>query len=1050
MSVDPAADLEFCKLVESCRLTSLSFARVKQALLVLDPTALDGLSFFSRVVLFFSFSNVNRRKAYLLPYFLREQKRIEKRSASVVTAFNTLFSITFPEMVATSEEFQVKKTLLIDKAKFFPDLKEKIASCASKEDIQILEAQVSDRLNQLLVIKKKAATLALKIQNAPLTIPHIFLNTDGKSSKEATWNRIKESLLKPIEIGSKASFEDHNSFTSYIEEESNKLKKLEDYYLVYEQSTLVANALEELVTSTCGCYKPLYDNCSIRFIGFVEDALLSAAPDIIKHIQNQKERILKTDKTIQGIYSELKRKSIPIFNEFLGPALRSYPDLFKMANTIVDRVDPSTVEGHVRLTDDIEKDIIQKVSLSCQKLFEEVRALLKKGYSRNKKMEEIESFQKKYQLILSPMKSYLDLKKTYEDQEKIAESLSIKRHVLLQLPATQIDQTIDYQYENCKELIRNSSSLFTELVAKIDQLEISAENAKQTLKLRLFEVFTETTPFPDLLSKIKEAHKQLQDQIIQYDNSFYNGQMLLSEYKGKIAELAYEHDVVLIRNEFFFRAENLHALRQECRAILLLIQLYRRLLEVIQASDTQTVYKKAYLFESEMKTLLHHLENPFDLFYSCLTQESVQSTFTRFRLQIEQNKSKVDSLKQECLQKLKNEWHTLKNVLLAATDDLEEVLKSAEGVRPNLFTPLKKSITEGSKEEIESILEHISTLEKNYPFIQPFAFYLQLQDRKVRREFLLEVKQIYTHICQFLEFAKNVQYIKTFEEKRVDSILEAFDSLGIFEEENGALLSCKAAFIAYKTKIKNSIRLVEEEVLLDIGLLDNKAILAINDTEIKEVLRAVLKQAKKHVLAPEIGTYAQLESIQPESKSVSQRALSHLLNDILSWTRKKPDEVDSTTALLEELSFFCRLLFLYRAYNFAKKGNALAIRAKLFYEMFFIIHELENILRAFRKSSTDELEQDVYFINECHELRKELQKLDTKGEDPFLLKPRIECIFDKIALIPEIKKGCLSKAFDLTTIRNDLLSKIEELNTQSDLRQPLLFHYIPGYLAYFK
>lgn len=358
-------------------------------------------------------------------------------------------------------------------------------------------------------------------------------------------------------------------------------------------------------------------------------------------------------------------------------------------------------------------------------------------------------------------------------------------------------------------------------------------------------------------------------------------------------------------------------------------------------------------------------------------------------------------------------------------------------------------ITECPKDkETETLLEYISKLEKSYPFIQPIVFFLQIQDQKTRREFLTEAKHIYEAASKCQQFAKNMQYVKTFEEERVDDILEAFEHLGIIEEENSEFSMCKAAFIAYKSRMNKSIRLVEEEVFLDIGLLDNKAILNINESELKAILREAITKAKKHLLEPESGISAQLETLKCGKKTVSEKALCHLLGDISLWATKKIE--DNYSTLLEELAIFCQLLFRSRAFIFAKRGSPSDIRTIVLFETALLIQEIEIFLRKQRQSSLKEVEPDICFFEECHLFRKELQKFETESEDPSLLKPFLDRLFDKISLIPEIKTTSSTVDFDLTKLRTELYNQLEELAVRAEMSPATLPHYIPGYLAYFR
>src|SRR5207247_1890154 len=137
------------------------------------------------------------------------------------------------------------------------------------------------------------------------------------------------------------------------------------------------------------------------------------------------------------------------------------------------------------------------------------------------------------------------------------------------------------------------------------------------------------------------------------------------------------------------------------------------------------------------------------------------------------------------------------------------------------------------------------------------------------------------------------------------------------------------------------IVLVERELLLDIGLLDRRALFDVEENKLKSVLHNALEKAKENVW------HLKEELIGIKEEGVlSKKVLEHLVTQLSAWAEEKIQTTDDDIVFyLSRLMRFCHFLFESKVLLVERYGALSATCAKLISELSVYIQFQEQYLQ---------------------------------------------------------------------------------------------------------
>lgn len=664
-------------------------------------------------------------------------------------------------------------------------------------------------------------------------------------------------------------------------------------------------------------------------------------------------------------YQELKRRANPVLQKLFSSEYMIYRDL------------PKKVEQLLAVQETSDEQLQQ------------INALLEIAKRRNVKLQELEFFQKDFAKMLAPLDSFKDLQKEKGALESEASKARLTRQELFSAHVDEIEKLFQERTKLQEMLLAKVAEIAERLNKECEQLQMRAEFVKKTIFLRLFEIFTGVCPYKDLTETLSLLKQTLTDELLQLVDRFYSGEITCQEFSSGCEQLAYDHDVVKLRNEISYRSSRLKDLRE------VVYELYQEAINLRRLSEVtpqEKRYRDLLFLCRAMKDTIRDIENPFVAFAKATNKDEINYVFRAFWMKIEEFEPQIHSLKEGVNQEV------LKHTFLLAVDDLEEVLKLTLGTRPPLVVHFERNVPGMTIEEC------IKDLEARYPFIRPFPFFMQISQSSMRQKCLQEANKLHEHIEKARHFAKLMQYIKTFEEERVDVILEAFEKEFYLEDEGRD--EALSVWEKYLASMQRAVDFVIEEVLLEIGLLDMQAL---GDVD-KEKLTKILQLATNH---------------------------AHYVAKRLSLKFKEPG------GLLENLRLFCHDLFDMKVLLASQKNSFVAKTLHVLNQYKDLIAYVQHFLEQERVHKSGLW--GIPWIEECHKLRHIWE--GTRWDD---LRPLHKKLFDEIVKIPEIAQA-QAKGQDPLELQKRKEQFEEELSTCDSLskKPELPFIYLPGYIRFF-
>ena len=756
--------------------------------------------------------------------------------------------------------------------------------------------------------------------------------------------------------------------------------------------------------------------------------------------KSPKERTRELALIVNEEREKFRNKALVLFNQLFSDELNIYQDLSEAAEKLFEKTVPNEIVQEGEHSDVAFRVAIKKITSFFNSLFQEMSELVKKGQERVQKLNKIAEFQQKFLKCSGFFTAFADFKEQKIRVLKELQSLSLPHSMLRGLEMSKMDALINLHYEKYLAMEKSAPLFFEQSFQELKNLLKLCTHATQTVKRRLFEIFCDITPFQDLCESFQKLRAALCTQIATLQNLYFKGVSTSFELCQGLFDLAYEHDVQLLRNEIAFRATRLQELREQNIHLLQAMLIARRYLQIGNILPQESIYLEVCALCQELEQFLKYIENPFAVFKACVALENVNEEFRKLWIRMEGFEDRVQNLKKRLQETFSKVIEKIKIRLLRVADDIEEIEKEQKKNRPNLVVPLERGLHDELvpiENQWDVVLDECTNLEKQFPYCQPLSFFMAIDDFQLRKRLFLEAIIVDAKIKQATEFARALQYIKIFEEERIDTILDVLERHYLIEDD---ATNAADAFESYSQQLLRKAEFVQREVVLDIGLLDMRSLFDVDAKKLKEALLAAIDKAQQQVSA----VVRDLEALKVEDEIV-KRVVRTLVCNIKIWETEKVTSKEESAFLLKQLMLFCHFLFEAKMVMEAKNANSTGKYAMLISGMRAYVDFIEGFIEKRRQV---EGFGKMPWLPEMHALHRDVETLELIQEEAAVYKKTFDDLFKKIEEIAEIKMESEEEKRARLKFQSELLKQVDEAGVIGKKRAfTQLLHHIPGYLA---
>jgi|GEM_PF-5716634 len=733
----------------------------------------------------------------------------------------------------------------------------------------------------------------------------------------------------------------------------------------------------------------------------------------IKRVIEEEKRLIALNEKVQGKIDAFMSEGAALYQEFHKKSCSIFSDYASRFQELLRAPFVCSIDA---LPGEIEK---RRGALE---------ALLRKGERRKANFSEISSFQSRAVNVLDKLSRYKDMEKEHKMLSQQIEEVQISEREMLSWKKEEIKEKLEEGRKRYQQFSLKAISLFKEAHTKAHRLEEEFYDSTRTVKRRLFEIFSLVTPYPDLFNLLERRREELVKSMREETEAFFSGKRSIEEVRKKYINFAYDPDVRHLRSDFIFRASRLKELRDVAHQLLERLELLRRFTEIIGLQHEHASI--AHVIE-KVTDLLDKIENPFYLFEhaSLHTYESANAIFRECWVEIEEYQKRVEHLEEKCAPLFKQSQKSLIDAFFYALDNVEKMIKSMEGKRPNLVALYRYALRDIPEEEqLDNVLHKIDEIEKCYPFLKPFSFFMLFKDFEKCLSAMREAEKIYRSIESTIRFSKDLQMIKLFEEGHIDTVLEVFDRRYIIGEKSREY--ALEALFAHAREYKLVIDRVEKEVMLDIGLVDRRALFDIEKEKLEKILSKALKSALYH------GKKIEKKLLDEKHVEELSQAFFNLHKEVEAVKEWDDDK------RLFFLRSFCHLFFEERIYFCAKHANLSAL-----------LEYFTSSCRSFAKRVEEKVQEKEgldpvlgpLWVPECFEIKKQIELLELEEESYRSIEKGATTIFSLLeGLSGEVQEDLKEEKKELI----GLLERIGEAKRRTAFDHPL--HVIPGCINFFR
>lgn len=785
--------------------------------------------------------------------------------------------------------------------------------------------------------------------------------------------------------------------------------------------------LDNFETKMRAVHVSLFANFVSSFKTQVLKAVESGQPqdELEKKLSLQEKELLFLDTKIRDEEKEYRKKATVFAQEFYRSGYGSFRDIATRFDAIWKSGFDEALTESGSLDDKKKEIVLAAVSKSFQEKLRTLGNIIATGKGRISLIQEMGLFREKSFRVLTRLKTFKDGRLEYDKISKEIAAFAATQDSFLGLSPEKAEQKIKDCEAAFRSFQKEAPRIFSAVLEQAEVLGQAFQDMTRTIKRRLYEFFSCVTPFPDLTDLLYRKRAFIVGELEEARRLFFEGSLTIKEYEEKCFSIAYEHDIKQLRYDLSFRATRLSEIRKALYEALFEISKLYRYLCLIEGSAS--LKQEAALLKEEMEHYLDHIENPYIVFQSASSYvfESINEVYRKAWIECEGFQKRLSLVSQKCSVVIKSNLEPLLRAFYRSVDTLEAVLKEPEGKRPHILVPLQSELSSFKGEALLSGMNSkIADLEKRYPFLKPFGFFMKLSDSQFRQDLMQKEKELYGRMEEVRHFAKDLQAVKMFEEGRVDEILELFERFGIIEEDGRA---DHEAALRHQERIERACFIVVEETLLEIGFVDRKALRDIDEKQLQKSLTIAVERAKSHA----------------EKLIKTNVAFSVLQKRFAALLHKKRSAVASIDELLVELRGFCHFFFEVRLFTLTQKGNISAFAEHFISETRSFINDVESLLQ--KKEGIDPVFGPPV-IGEVSEAKKIVEKLElakeTKEELELILKEIFSVLSNQINSLPDVDKQLMGKQ------KQSLFNELEKL---SSLKKETAFEFplycTPGMLS---
>jgi hypothetical protein len=496
------------------------------------------------------------------------------------------------------------------------------------------------------------------------------------------------------------------------------------------------------------------------------------------------------------------------FVQLASPQLLTFRDLPEMARrqARLDFDEPFLarcfqISDQVELTEWINRRVTEALKPFTQ--------ILEKAERRSKTIKEIRSELARQRDLITPFLRKAELREQAELLLNQLSTVEFPTALFESSDSAEVDTWIAKKVELYKTVSGRIEEQFREFIIQGRILSRAVDFLKMMVYAARWEVLGGKTPYQDLRAASIRARDQLLQAIELDRESVMFGRLSLQEYALNLTTAIYEQDIKLIRGELTARSLILKDLRQAVAIELLTID---RQLSLLSLSGNVT--DKALLDRQWLASFFYHLLSPYRIFQDTYDPESINVLFRYWWIDVERFLKKRDPRNTAFFNAIRGNIPRLIRPIARTIDALEK----AGGGRPMMYQRFLDVTKEMGGDVAETLDRWLDDESRGGVaiWIPQLALIPQVEQEPII-ERLVRIDQ---RMKELTSFAKALQAVKTFEPERIDSLLELFSVFPVvefFDQPPVIRLNNQLG------RMEEAIGKIEEELVVELGLLDKKA-----------------------------------------------------------------------------------------------------------------------------------------------------------------------------------------------------------------------------------
>ncbi len=550
---------------------------------------------------------------------------------------------------------------------------------------------------------------------------------------------------------------------------------------------------------------PLDDEAKHNILSILSEASLS-------YEQENRPTILdrKIIKLLEEGIGEYKNTSHKLRISFSSPNIVPFKDLLSQTQT----------PGKLPLNKDFlvtlfsQKDDIAAASLikaHTQEILTPLITVKKQAENRAKRLNFIDQEKKRLLHLIEPFTQKKDVRAKAEILISELFRIEIPDFVYQGQSSDKIEQDILEKEQDLKTVSQKLEEQFKELLIEIRVRTEAADRFIFTLCTSLYEIVSAHTPYPDLLQTTMRVRNNLLKDLFEIRHSFVEGNINLADCKDQMVDCSFTPDVRLIRGEIASRSYRLSDLKKR-----ILNELYSLDFMICMTGLAKTLNKRLLDERQWLYQFLEKLLNPFPLFIDAFNPDSINIVFRYWWEDFERFLQTKSKRKNEYIATVLPIAESIHRPILRTLDIIDKIEVSKTSKKYAAFT--EKIQNKKGNELVNACEQYFAN--HRMSLIENFVPQLCSIPGREQEPIIEQLLQLEDRIAEITTIARDLQAIKTYENERIDSILDIFSQLSIVPSFDVPTVIRLKSTIAAATE---TISKVEETLLIELGVLSKKA-----------------------------------------------------------------------------------------------------------------------------------------------------------------------------------------------------------------------------------